>query len=187
MLCHLGFLWKHHRFLKWVHCSPVLRCPLSLNECSVVLYLELCLTVSHISVVWNQAQVASECGHHLSHWHLHALPGPAFSCPSPRETLADGAAAGLWDAARGASLQSSGIHVQTCHCLDGLSKLGNSWEFSWEVSPSLHRLIPSHTSVENGLVYDTTSNEIELSFINWANVFSWLLPVVSYVQCYFPL
>lgn len=185
MLCHLAFLWKHHRFLKWIHCRPMVCCPLPLNECSVMVYLELCLTVSENSVLWNQAKEARECSHRLSHWHLCALHGPAFSCPSPGETLTDGAAAGPWAAARGVSLQISGIHVQTCHCLDGLSNLGSSWEFCWEVSPGLHRPIPSHTPVENGLVYDT-SNEVELSFINWANVFSWLLPVVLYVQCYFP-
>lgn len=179
MLCHLGFLWKHHRFLKWIHCRPMVCCPLPLNESGVMVYLELCLTVSDITVLWNQAKEARERGHCLSHWHLHALHSPAFSCPSPGETDRWNCCWGPWAAARGASLQVSGIHVQTCH-------LGSSWEFYQEVTPSLHRLIPSHTPIGNGLVYDTTSNEVELSFINWANVFSWLLPVVLYVQCYFP-
>lgn len=88
-------------------------------------------------------------------------------------------------AASGASLHINGIRVQTCHCLHGLSNRGSSWEFSWEVSPSLHRLILSHAPVANGLMYDT-SNEAELSFNNWANVFLGLLPVVLYVQRYFP-
>lgn len=167
--------------------------------------LQSCASLS-LTFEWVQCHAVSWAVPH-SLWHFSALKsnsGGKWTWPPPL-SLAPPRPAWAWlqlflsprDSGRWSccwalgycqgDFSSSGIHVQTCHCLDGLSKLGSSWEFSWEVSPSLHRLIPSHTSVENGLVYDTTSNEIELSFINWANVFSWLLPVVLYVQCYFPL
>jgi len=116
--------------------------------------------VPDVSALISQAQEATKHSLSLSHWHLHLLCSPGFSCPSPREVLTDGAAAGPWAAARGNSLQISGIRIRTCRCLDGPSNLGSSWEVSREVSPSLCACtggFPSTLTVVNGLVYESKS------------------------------
>lgn len=144
MLCHLEFLWKHYRFWKWVHCSPVVCCPLPLNECSVMVCLWLCLSLWHFSTLKSSSGGKRTWSPPLSL----APPPPARSCLQLSFSRGD---SDRWSCCwalgccQGDSLQISGVPVQTCHCLDGLSNLGSPWEFSREVSPSLHRLIPSHT------------------------------------------
>lgn len=158
LLCHLGFLWKSHRLSKWIRCHPLIGFLSLIFE--LVCYRGVSWIVPH--GLWHVSTLKSSSRGNKT-W-----PQPLSLAPPPPAQSWLQLSLSRRDSDRWSCCWALGCcqgdfsadkwHVETCHCLDGPSNLGSSWEVSWEASPSLCVCtvwFPRTPTLENGVVYES--------------------------------